>query len=182
MHHIQQKVIAGYNALIDEQRSLTGNATTTLVQFGHLAELIFNNIHLGDLPRLGKGNYVPYGATALLDGVGLIIDTIAERFDQAPGPSNVLIAILSDGGENNSDKYTLEQIRKEITFRRLEDDWVFIYLAAGDAAAAYAARLLIPKDHIFNFLAEDVQTLLLKFSKAVTQFRLGNENYLQLMQ
>jgi hypothetical protein len=134
------------------------------------------------MPRLALESYAPAGSTALLDGIGLTIETIGDRIDYREAPSKVLVAILSDGAENSSLKYSLAEIAGEIDYRIWEDGWEFIYLAAGNEAAAYAKRLAIPEDHIFNFLAEDVETLLLKCSKAVTQYRLGNRDYLQLLQ
>ena len=183
MDAVQARVIRGYNGLVNEQRTLPGQVATTLVEFGTSAELVFDDIPIVSLPELTEQNYAPWGHTALLDGLGTIMERIGERFDACEIDSvRVLVAILSDGLENSSQKFTLGEITEDIAFRRLEDGWEFIFLAAGNAAANYARRLGIPEDHIINFLAEDIEVLLLKFSNAVRQYRLGNRNYLALMQ
>jgi hypothetical protein len=183
MHPHQAQVIGGYNALVDEQRTLPGQVRTTLVEFGNVGELVYDNIPIGNLPVLNTELYAPAGSTALLDGLGLVMAQIGQRFDTAgqPNKSRVLIAILSDGLENASVKHHLAEIAGEINFRRLEDDWQFVFLAAGEVAAAYALKLTIPKTHIINFLAEDIEQKLLLLSRAVRQYRLGDRNYLRLM-
>jgi hypothetical protein len=176
-------VIGGYNGLVDDQRRLPGQVSTTLVQFGDTEQLIYDNIPVSKLPVLNRENYVPGGSTALLDGLGLTMELIGNRFDASViGSLQVLIAILSDGWENASTKHTLEQVAEDIRFRQSEDSWQFIFLAAGTVAADYARSLGIPETHIINFLAEDVAVLLLKFSRAIGQYRLGNPDYLALMQ
>jgi hypothetical protein len=182
MTDVRMEVIRGYNALVDDQRKTAGRVRSTLVEFGSLAQIIYTDIPIESMPRLALESYAPAGSTALLDGIGLTIETIAERVDYREVASKVLVAILSDGAENSSLKYSLNEIAGEIDYRIWEDGWEFIYLAADDEAAAYAAGLGIPDDHIFNFLAEDIEPLLLKCSKAVTQYRLGNRDYLQLLQ
>ena len=178
MDAVQSNVIGGYNSLVNEQRTMPGHVATTLVEFGTTDELIFDDIPIVSLPILTAENYSPWGYTALLDGLGSIMERIGERFDASEIDSvRVLIAILSDGLENSSSKHTLEQIIEDISFRRVQDGWEFIFLAAGKQAADYARRLGIPEDHIINFLAEDVETLLLKLSQGVRQYRLGDKNY-----
>src|ERR1700741_3633319 len=121
MEAIRFKVIRGYNRLIDDQRKMPGIVFSTLVEFQSIGHIIHNRIPLAELPPLGMHNYAPGGGTALLDGIGMAIDQIAERFDSAePFSMRVLIAILSDGQENASRKYSLERIKTEIHYRRLE--------------------------------------------------------------
>jgi hypothetical protein len=179
MDDVQHQVINGFNLLVDQQRTLAaGPLATSLVTFASEANLLYDQVPIEEMPRLTEASYQPDGATALLDGIGSICETIGTRFDAAEHPPRVLIAIITDGEENSSKMYSLEDIAAEITFRRAENNWEFIYLAAGDCAVRYGLRLGIPKSNIIDFLTSDIGPLLLKLSQALAQLRLGDKDYL----
>ena len=57
---------------------------------------------------LSPSTYQPSGLTALWDGLGTMIETIGARTDSAPA-ARVLIVTITDGEENASRRYELEQ-------------------------------------------------------------------------
>jgi uncharacterized protein YegL len=175
------QVIAGFNSLITEQKAVADNVTTTVVRFANTAALIHDNLPIIELPALGYESYSPSGGTALLDGLGLALDHIGNRYDyESEYVPQVLIAILSDGGENSSKLKVLHDIVADVAYRRMECHWQFIYLAIGDLAENYAYRLQIPKTHVVNFLAEDLLAMWRKLSRSIERFRLGNQDFLRL--
>ena len=53
--------------------------------------------------------YDPMGMTALLDAIGITIDSVGKRLSETPEderPEKVIIAITTDGEENSSREYT----------------------------------------------------------------------------
>ena len=95
-----------------EQRQLAAAATTlSLMLFNHCCETFMNSKPLDTVPELTPAEYRPDGDTALWDGIGGMIDMIGQRFDASATPARVLIAIITDGEENSSLRYTLAQIR-----------------------------------------------------------------------
>ena len=58
-------------------------------------------------------------------------------------PGKVIFAILTDGLENASRRYSLEDVSKKISKRRNKDGWEFLFLGANQDAIATAAQMNI---------------------------------------
>jgi hypothetical protein len=94
--------------------------------------------------KLDTRSYQPRGNTALLDAIGRTINTVGERLDHTPEqerPGKVLIVILTDGLENASKEFSLEQINQMIQHQREVYSWEFIFLGAGQDAIQVANSL-----------------------------------------
>ena len=118
----------GFNAFLESQQKLPGEARLTLVLFDHEYIVAHDGVPIKDVPSLDEHTYVPRGTTALLDAIGRTINTIGERLDKTPEPEQpgkVIVAILTDGLENASQEFK----RKEI----------FKMNAVGRVAASYRA-------------------------------------------
>jgi Mg-chelatase subunit ChlD len=77
-------------------------------------------IPLPQVPVLTRTLYEPDGATALNDAIADMIRTISKA---APSrATRVLIAILTDGGENSS-RTSTDDVASMITYRRTTYDW-----------------------------------------------------------
>lgn len=123
------------------------------------------------------------GTTALLDGIGLMLAEIGNRFDELALKPRVLIVILTDGMENSSKEFLVRTIAEAIHRRRTVNHWEFLFFTQGQAGADYAIRLNIPKSHIIQFDAdpESVKLLLGRLSKAVGAYQLGDRNFARLL-
>ncbi|AQZ62781.1 unnamed protein product [[Actinomadura] parvosata subsp. kistnae] len=85
----------------------------------------------------------PSGRTALLDAIGITITRIAEHVDQMPEgdqPGEICLAIQTDGEENHSRAYTLDQINQLITAKRAQG-WKIAFLGADQDAITIAERM-----------------------------------------
>lgn len=103
MESIRDDAIGGFNAFMESQKAVAGEATSTLVQFNTTLETVHENVPLQDMPLLDSKTYVPGGGTALLDAVGLTVDRVGKRLAVTPEdkrPEKVMVAILTDGEEN----------------------------------------------------------------------------------
>jgi hypothetical protein len=109
--------------------------------------MIREDVSIPAATDLGPGDYKPDGGTALLDGIGAMIDSIAGKVANAP-QTPVVIAVVSDGHENSSHKYKLPQILDMITNRRFSCGWQFLFLSCNEVASKYALSLGIPKNCI----------------------------------
>src|SRR5690606_35236450 len=93
-----------------------------------------------------RDTFVPRGSTALLDAVGDTIDRLGRRFASAPDdqkPGHVAVAILTDGEENSSRRYTWHDIAGRISHQTEKYQWDFLFLGAGPDAIATAAKMHI---------------------------------------
>src|SRR5262245_10225865 len=123
MNTLAGVVIDSVNRLIDEQRSLNGNSRFSLVLFNSNIETIRDAVLLSEFPLLEESQYRPCGGTALNDAVAGLIKSIGAH---AQGRrSSVLCVIVTDGMENVSRCYRIEDVRQMVTYRRLTHGWQF---------------------------------------------------------
>jgi uncharacterized protein YegL len=103
MGTMAKEAIGGFNAFLEEQKKLPGEAKLTLALFDHQYSLVCNGKDIKDVEPLDDKTYVPRGTTALLDAIGRTIDDVGSRLSattEAERPSKILVAILTDGQEN----------------------------------------------------------------------------------
>jgi len=145
METIRDDAIGGFNRLVKDQAVLSGHCTFTLVQFDcqDPDEVVFDMVQIAKVPELTKQRFSPRGSTPLLDAMaGLIIRTGDKLRDmpEADRPGKVIVAILTDGLENASRKYTRQQVFDMITHQREVYGWEFIFLGANQDAIGEAKK------------------------------------------
>lgn len=156
MESIKNDSVGGFNAFLEEQKKVPGEATLTYVQFDTEYEVVHENTPLQDVKSIDDTVYVPRGATALLDAIGRTIDSTGKRLADMPEenrPEKVIVAILTDGEENSSRQYDLSKIKDMIGHQKEKYSWEFIFLAANQDAFAEAQKIGIDIKDTFNFSA-----------------------------
>lgn len=141
MGHLADDVRGGFNTYLDGLAADTdGKYRVTAAKFGNDYQLLCNAAKLKDTPRLTHGNYSPGGMTALLDAIGKLI-TDFEKVGAFTEQDRVLLVIQTDGNENASREYKLDDIRKMITDREKTGRWSAIFVGAGPDTWQQAAGL-----------------------------------------
>lgn len=132
MENMATESTNGINALISEQLAEPGEFTVTLTQFDTQFETVC---------RLSavNPNYVlkARGSTALLDAVGNEILATGEdlaKLDEASRPERVIFVIVTDGQENASSNYNLQQVRDLIKQQTEIYNWDFQFLGVNESA------------------------------------------------
>jgi len=147
-------VIGGFNQFLKDQKGFPGEATLTLTLFDTAYKIVHNGTPLAAVPQLTKKTYMPGGMTALLDAVGKTIDEVGHRLhntQEADRPGKILFLIITDGEENSSREYRLDQIREKIKHQQEAYKWDFVFLGANQDAFAGADNLNIPTSNAMNF-------------------------------
>jgi hypothetical protein len=126
MESIKQDAIGGFNNFLSQQKSLPGNATFTLIKFDDEIKIEYSGVSLMLVKPFNEENFVPRGTTALYDAIGTGISEAAKRGEDR----KVVVAILTDGMENASSRYTQSMI-KELIGKYEAKGWAFIFLATG---------------------------------------------------
>ena len=101
---------------------------------------------------LSRENYVPTGSTALYDAIGQSVLHLEEAFArQADMPATFVIVVLTDGYENSSKLFNLQQIRSLI--QRLEgtEKWTFSFIGATLDAVEVAQTMAIKAQNSYSF-------------------------------
>lgn len=156
MSAMENEARNGFNAFLEEQKKVPGEAQLTLVLFDHEYIVMYDGKPLQSIEPLTKKTYVPRGTTALWDAVGRAVTTVGDRLaktDEAKRPEKVIMVILTDGFENASQEYGGDRIKDIIKEQRENYAWEFIFLAANQDAVATARAMNIPKAAAMNFVA-----------------------------
>lgn len=136
MEKVRGDAIGGFNSFLKSQKELPGDANMTVVLFDTTVDTYAVG-PVKSVEPLTEKTYKPDGWTALYDAVGTTIDSIGKKLaamGEEDRPSKVIIAILTDGEENSSKKYTRQDIFNKIKTQRDTYNWEFIFLAAGEGA------------------------------------------------
>ncbi len=169
MMSVKSDTEGGLRAFLAEQVDVPGETLVTLRQFDTVHDTVFENVLLADVPPF---ELKPRGGTALLDAVGSTIATVAEQIDdmaEADRPSEVVMVILTDGHENSSKEYRLDQIKKLITQRQDEDGWVFVFLGANQDAFAAAGGMGIRADTVLSYDSANTSDSMTSAGRAVAR-------------
>lgn len=135
MEAYREAAIGGYNELLENQRNVdAGSVMLVHTTFNDQYPPTLTVEDLDSAEPLDETSYRPRGRTALLDAVGFTIDAMRERFDEMAEderPSDVLVAVITDGKENASEEYTELKVRAMTQYQQDEQDWEFVYIGAG---------------------------------------------------
>jgi hypothetical protein len=177
-----KEAIGGFNAFLESQQNLPGEARLTLVLFDHEYIVTYDGRPIKDVPALDEHTYVPRGTTALLDAIGRTINTIGERLDKTPEPDRpgkVVIVILTDGLENASQEFKRRQIHSMIKHQREKYGWEFIFLAANQDAIQVGETMgVAPGCAVtFNETPEGASEVFSAVSHAVGAYRASAPGY-----
>jgi len=146
--------IGGFNTFLKKQKELPDKATITVALFDDRYDLLYDNVDIKKAEELTNKVWIPRGTTALYDAIGKTINTIRAEHAKlgSEAPSKVLIVIVTDGQENASHEYKLEDIKKLI--KECENDgWNFIYLAANQDAFAVGSSFGVSLGNTFTYQA-----------------------------
>ncbi len=180
MESIKSDAIGGFNSFIATQKETEGTADATLVLFDDQYELIFDTIPIRTVRPLTEKTFVPRGMTALHDAIGKTIDDLGVKLSQMPEqdrPEKVIIAILTDGMENTSVKYSQKQIKKMIKHQQKVYSWEFLFLAANQDAFSGAESIGISRDFAVQFDADERGTELAfcEMAERVSEMRMPSK-------
>lgn len=147
MQTIAPAAVAGFNEFLREQQAAPGQARFTLVLFDDAYETPADALPIAEVVPLENGHtFVPRGSTALLDAVGRCVDDLGARLAATPEadrPCKVIVAILTDGEENASRRFTWADVSDRIRHQREVYGWEFLFLGANQDAIATASRMNI---------------------------------------
>ena len=154
MESMVEPAISGFNRLLREQQQEAGSARFTLVLFDDHYEVPFHSVPIAEVVELDTSTFVPRGSTALLDAIGRTIDELGAKLAATPEaerPGQVIVAILTDGMENASHRYTWRDVSKRIRHQTEKYQWKFLFLGANQDALATAAKMSIVNADASNF-------------------------------
>lgn len=130
MEAMQGEAIHAFNDFVMEQRTVTGSAKMSLVQFNHQTEWTCVGVPIESVGELNRRDYRPNGNTAMLDAIGETIMVTRRRLKDESEQPMVIIVVITDGWENSSMEFTAPGVRSLISESESRDDWRFVFLAS----------------------------------------------------
>lgn len=125
-------VKSGFKKIIEEQKANTeGECAVSYFDFNSKVTEVYRGKNVKDINSELK--YTPFGMTALMDGVGIAIDTIGKWLNSMPEdekPEQNLIVIITDGKENFSKEYSASRVKEMIKHQQDKYSWNFVFLGA----------------------------------------------------
>ncbi len=155
--------ISGFNEQIHKIRSTALEFPDQDIRIGltvfngHVENLYFNRPP-EQVPFLTPENYIPSGYTALLDAIGQTCTKIEKSIDASNQAANttVVVVIITDGHENASKEYTLQEIRRMIERLESRGKWTFSFIGATLDAVDTAASLSISRYNSYSYSKENM--------------------------
>ena len=176
MAGLESDTIGGYNAMLDKQKQVPGEALVTTVLFDDQYELLHDRANIAGIAPITQKEYYVRGTTALLDAIGRTlqkIDNAQKNVLPNHKASKVIVVITTDGMENASREYAGDKIKAMVERQQEECGWEFIFLGANIDAIATAKAFGIHQDRAANFMADShgVQLNYRAVGEAVAQLR-----------
>lgn len=158
MHSIYNAALTGMNDTLNTIRKSARECPeqtqeVTLVTFdtGHYNK-IFDCVKAEETRNLTTSDYRPGGCTPLYDAMGRALTELEPKVKEKEA---VLVTVITDGYENASSEYSLNDIRALV--ERLDKaGWLFSYIGANQDSAAVGESMGI--SDTLNFVASDEGT------------------------
>jgi len=141
MHDIADDMRGGFDTYIVKENAQPGTTLVTLAQFDHEYEIVYRNQDAGSVPPLALE---PRGRTALLDSIGRFVTEVGSGLAELPEdqrPGDVIVLVMTDGHENASAEWAVDDVRALITQQETVYSWDFVFLGANMDAVDVGANL-----------------------------------------
>lgn len=154
MAGLEADTIGGFNAMIEKQKKVEGEALVSTVLFSNDSEVIYDRAEVRKIEPMTEDTYTVGGGTALIDAIGGAIHHIRnvhKYIRKEDVPENTMFIITTDGKENASHKYSSNRVKKMIKKQQEKYGWEFIFLGANIDAVQTAANFGIRKERAVNY-------------------------------
>ncbi len=117
MSGLESDTIGGFNAMIQKQKRVEGEAYVSTVLFDNDAEVLHDRVPIARIQPMTADDYTVRGCTALLDAIGGAIHHIGNVHKYAREedvPEHTIFVITTDGMENASRRYSSDKVKQMI--------------------------------------------------------------------
>lgn len=161
MYPLREAAVQGYNETLEvirkaqEQYGLEQQNLVSLVLFNQEVTNIIELDTIRNIPNLLMDKYQPDGMTAMFDAIGLSLKKLQTQLDELENATAV-VTIISDGLENASRLYSLEQLVKQID-KLKEQGVMFVFMGTNQNVEYTASMLHIDEHKTFAYTAEGMR-------------------------
>jgi hypothetical protein len=135
--------------------------------------VVYGPTDVQKVDKLNMDTFVPAGMTNLYDAIG---DTISNLDRTVGAHQDVLVVIMTDGGENASVEYKSDQIKTLIADRQAKG-WTFVFLGANQDAWSVGSQMGLSKGQTMTYSTENMAGTMATLSSATTAYRSSRGMY-----
>ena len=168
MDHLRDDVIGSINGLVAEHSEK--DLTVSLFTFNNTVNARKTFTSASGFEQLTRANYKPQGMTALNDAIGWAVEntgTHLAQLQESHRPSKVLVAVMTDGLENNSKDYGVTKVREMVERHTSTYNWEFLFLGANIDAQATSKSYGMAQSVQFEATRGGVRNAYLSVSEAL---------------
>ena len=183
MHSCWDSTISSFNEYIASQKNVEGECSVSLYTFSDAAgfglhgredqkriRIIYENLPVKDVDNLTRDSYQPEGGTNLYDAIGSTIRNVESQLGGMDSVPEVLVVIITDGDENCSREYRLNDIKRLIAEKEKEG-WTFVYLGANQDAWKVGASFGLSQGQTMTYNTVDMSGTMSVLADATTVYR-----------
>jgi uncharacterized protein YegL len=170
MAQCREDMEGGLNTFIEAQRLQPGRLDLAIAEFDDTFDIIRP---LGRLGTAYRYELKPRGMTALHDAMARYITDIGAALQDLPEnqrPAKVIMVIVTDGKENQSQEFRGEagrvRIREMVARQREQYQWEFVFLGANIDAPAVGEGLGMARGSSVTYNATDSRAVMDSFAVA----------------
>lgn len=145
---------------------------TSLTLFNHDVVQVWTRKTIEELKELSYSDYRPDGTTSLLDAIGFSIKSLQDSIGKEVGENlaSVVVVIITDGYENSSTTYQLNQINKIIDELEKTGKWTFSYIGTTIDTYEVASTLSIKRGNTMLYDLNETSSMYHKLSKNIMNY------------
>ncbi len=177
MNNCIESTVNGYNAQLETIQKLQKEYPeqqflVSLTIFDDTVDDVQLNQSIDAVIFLNTTRYHPGGTTALLDAIGMSINSIriANESKILNNEMSIVMVILTDGLENASREFTFHQIASTIKTLEETEKWTFNFLGA-DIDAIHTSKMLnIKSENVVSFSKSNMDEMMNHVSEGMKQY------------
>ena len=163
MSGLESDTVGGFNSMVQKQKGEDGTALVSTVLFNSESVVLYDRVDVQKIEPMTERQYTVGGCTALLDAIGDAVHHIGNVHKYARDedvPAHTLFVITTDGLENASYKYSVDEVRKLIERQKEKHGWEFLFLGANIDAVQIARKIGISEDRAVDYCCDAEGTAL----------------------
>lgn len=154
MGRIREETVKSLTDFFKGLRSAEDRTLVDVWQFNTRTRHLLKSVDLNASELDDFKHYHPDGCTALWDAICIGIDKLGKQFAEmaeADRPDSVIFAIVTDGWENASHKFSVEDVKQRIEHQKTVYNWEFRFLGANQDAVLTGKEFGLKHEECINF-------------------------------
>lgn len=135
MSSLRETVVEQLNKFIQKNKQVKESARFNLYQFDTILETVMEDCDIQEVKMFTQEDFVPRGGTKLIDAGCTYIDKIGNKLSAMPQkdrPKQVFFVLITDGEENSSQEFKMEDLRSRINHQREKYKWQFVFIGTNE--------------------------------------------------